>query len=239
MKPLVFLTKIGPENWSRSGYLTGREKAIRSGNVNEEDRYSWREPGYAIKDEYPVSMIDWHDARAYCRWLSKEDSNYYRLPTLEEWEYVASISVPEGESNEDFGRKVNFADMSYIKWLKEFHGKTLKPEKGWENIDDGFAGVAPVGSLQPDKMGLYDLRGNVFEWVDGEDLSGDSKGEGDELERLWEGEIVEWHVRRPFRGGAYCFSEYDSKNASIASLTGHEVRDYVGFRVLCEIDEDK
>lgn len=83
----------------------------------------------------PVSHIAYIDACTYCDWLGM------RLPTETEREYVAQKGKP--------ARKMNV-------WQGTFPVQDKK--------SDGFDRTAPVGSFRPDENGLYDLRGNVWEW---------------------------------------------------------------------------
>jgi formylglycine-generating enzyme required for sulfatase activity len=49
---------------------------------------SWRDPGFTQTDRHPVLGVSWHDAMAFCDWLSKETGKLYRLPSEAEWEYA-------------------------------------------------------------------------------------------------------------------------------------------------------
>jgi len=98
------------------------------------------------RGQRPVINISWGDAKAYAKWLSGQTGDQYRLPTEAEWEYVARSGGTEqvwaGTSNE---RQVG----NYAVYVKNSEGKT-----------------AEVGSKQPNRLGLYDMSGNVFEWVE-------------------------------------------------------------------------
>lgn len=116
----------------------------------------------APTDRHPVSCISWHDARAYLAWLSKQTGRNYRLPSETEWEYAARGGTrtlyPTGNNARGICRQANLNDRRTaarypLAW-------TVAP------CDDGFADVAPVGSLQPNNFGLYDMLGNVWEWAE-------------------------------------------------------------------------
>ena len=115
-------------------------------------------------DDYPVVGISWEQANQYCEWRSyhmnaNDRSEYdmpkFRLPSEAEWEYAAK------------GGK----DVAKYPWggpyLKNRRGclmANFKPGRG-NYIDDGFAYTAPVDVFAPNGFGLYNMAGNVAEWV--------------------------------------------------------------------------
>jgi formylglycine-generating enzyme required for sulfatase activity len=100
-------------------------------------------------DNLPVERILWNEAREYCEKIGK------RLPTEAEWEKAAKgggdTLYPWG--NEVVSGMANFCDVNCKAYFKA------------EQFDDGFKGTAPVGSYPPNGYGLYDMAGNVWEWV--------------------------------------------------------------------------
>ncbi len=107
---------------------------------------------YAISlyADHPVVYVSWHDATAYCEWRGA------RLPTEAEWEKAArggleGMNYPWGDEFD--GQQANFCDSNCGYDWKE------------TDFDDGYTQNAPTGSYAPNGFGLYDMAGNVWEWV--------------------------------------------------------------------------
>lgn len=120
--------------------------------------------------EYPVAFVSWDEAKAYCEWLSNQDSEYdYRLPFSYEWDYVASNAMRNKYpwDNEILGKEIadhaNLADISRdVKFEAKIKGEQLKAEL-W-NDESPF--LSKVGMYKPNSMGMYDMGGNVAEWLE-------------------------------------------------------------------------
>jgi formylglycine-generating enzyme required for sulfatase activity len=122
---------------------------------------NWDAPPFPQNDEHPVIYVSWHEAVAFCSWLSMKEGRTYRLPTEAEWEYAArggsSTTYWWGDDPEGALGKANIADRAYAaRFPVRDYG--LK-------YNDGFIFTAPVGSFQANPFGLHDMIGNVFEWV--------------------------------------------------------------------------
>ncbi len=132
-------------------------------------------------DNQPVVNIAWEDAVQFCNWLSQQEglkpayerkgdtyvavnpmTNGYRLPTDAEWEWVARHQpggelrrYPWGEALPVAPRSGNYADSNARLLVQN-----VIPE-----YDDGFAVSAPVGKFPANTLGVFDMGGNVAEWV--------------------------------------------------------------------------
>lgn len=111
--------------------------------------------------QFPATGISWQAAVAYTEWLSDITGKSYRLLSETEWEYAARAGLPRfrffSQTPEQLCRVANVYDL---RSKNEY-------EFDWEHIecDDGHAGLAPIGSLQPNAFGLHDMLGNVSEWT--------------------------------------------------------------------------
>ena len=110
---------------------------------------NWERPGFAQGEDHPVLCVSWRDTQAYIAWLNGKTGRRYRLPSEAEWEYAATRADLGG------GRGVTH-DVANIGKVECCGGKTEGRDRWIE--------TAPVGSFPADKLGLHDLRGNVWEW---------------------------------------------------------------------------
>jgi formylglycine-generating enzyme required for sulfatase activity len=140
--------------------------ALRGSRLEAVPGTNWQDAAYGrpAADDEPVACVTWEDAKAYATWLAKETGQPYRLLTEAEWEYVAragraKVFYAWGDDPKDACREANVLDRSAVKARPDL------PLKG-ADCDDGFPAVAPVGRLQPNPFGLYDVIGNVWEWVE-------------------------------------------------------------------------
>lgn len=121
---------------------------------------NWQKPGFDQSDDDPVVCVTAADAEAYVRWLSKVTGQSYRLPSEAEWEYAARAGAKGryywGDKAADYCRYGNIADET-----------AAATYEGWSTVDcdDGFVYTAPAASFRPNAFGLYDMLGNVKEWV--------------------------------------------------------------------------
>jgi len=96
------------------------------------------------KSGYPAICMTQLGARGYCKWLSAKTGRYYRLPTEAEWEYAARAGSKTAYSFGD-----NSDEIDDYAWH-------------FDNCEDTYH---KVGQKKPNAFGLYDMHGNVMEWV--------------------------------------------------------------------------
>ncbi|WP_009961351.1 bifunctional serine/threonine-protein kinase/formylglycine-generating enzyme family protein [Verrucomicrobium spinosum] len=137
----------------------------------------------------PMTFVSRDDAMHYARWLTRteqakgllEENQSYRLPTDDEWSMAAGLPRERGDTPAERNRRIEgFYPWGFI-WVPPVVPGNLwdqsaadeaKQKSGIPGLNDGFVGLAPVGSFTPDaRTGLRDLSGNVWEWV-AEDFGG-------------------------------------------------------------------
>ena len=155
-----------------------------------------RNPSFHKGGNLPVEMVSYNDVESFISKLNKETGKKYRLPTEIEWEYAACLGMTLNKKLDD------------IAWIES--------NSGWESH--------PVGGKVPDALGLYDMIGNVNEWVadfyDGKNYSGDLVSPIDSSGR----ESI-------FRGGAF---NCGPKHCRISNRNHvrADIRNYaIGFRL--------
>lgn len=155
----------------RAGYVTDAERKgystvynHASGRLTQRRDVTW-EMGYDgrdAEDDHPVVHISWNDAQAYVNWLARGTGKPYRLPSEAEFEYAL-----RGGKTGDYWWG-NGTPRSAVENITG-DGDESRSRRSWtvafQNYTDGYWGPAPVGSFQPNPFGLFDISGNVAEWV--------------------------------------------------------------------------
>ncbi len=126
-----------------TGYRTEAERigwswVWENGSYIQKNGLTWRNPGYSQTERHPVVCVSWNDARAFAEWAG------VRLPTEAEWEYAARA----GEMGQRLGERLN-EDPDQTTWYAANAGGHPQP----------------VMQKSPNDWGLYDMQGNVWEWV--------------------------------------------------------------------------
>jgi formylglycine-generating enzyme required for sulfatase activity len=133
------------------------------------------------QDNHPVCGVSCEDAQKYCEWLGRKEGRIYRLPTDEEWSSAVGLGGLEKYSDGVTPETLSGRLTTQFPWGGDYPPKTQEragnyrdtawlkqwpAEPGIDNYTDGFATTAPVMSFKPNKLGIYDLGGNVWEWVE-------------------------------------------------------------------------
>jgi formylglycine-generating enzyme required for sulfatase activity len=160
--------------------------------------------------ELPVVNVDWHDARAYCDWLSDTTGHNYRLPSEAEWEYACRAG---SEGLFAFGPEIHSSQANF-----------LYSESG-ERIGPG--GRTPCGAHPANAFGFYDMHGNVCEWV--EDMWHPNYVGAPADGLPWQ--TAPSPTLRVIRGGAWDYLPRLLRSAWRDGLGETKRRDNVGFRV--------
>jgi formylglycine-generating enzyme required for sulfatase activity len=172
-------------------------------------RINYERGVYSVKEPYdafPVYEVSWYGAQKFCEWVGG------RLPTEAEWEYAAR------------SRGLNYLYAT---------GKKLDRKKAnflvYEN-DSRWHSLSPVKSFKPNKIGLYEMSGNILEWCSDwfdsnyyqnspeENPTGPARGE-----------------MKVVRGGAWCFSKEQAVTFYRSAVKPSTRNNFTGFRVVLPV----
>lgn len=140
--------------------------------------HDWREPGYPQTPDHPASGVSFEDAQAFCRWLTDKERaagligmrQEYALPTDRHWSVAAGLENETGATPADNNRKV----AGVYPWGSEWPpaaeaGNYAGQESGGKDKIPGYTDrhrfPSPVGAFPPNRHGLHDLGGNLWEWT--------------------------------------------------------------------------
>jgi formylglycine-generating enzyme required for sulfatase activity len=175
----------------------------------------------------PVINVDWNDAHAYAQWLDAMTGWGCRLPSEAEWEYAAragtktAYALPAPDGSDDIAGKdlANCRDCG----------------SEWDESK-----TAPVRSFEPNALGLYDMHGNVWEWV--EDCWHETYDGAPEDSRAWLEADEGDSCLRVLRGGSWYHNRVFAR-AAFRYRYSPDYRNYfLGFRVVClspSLDTDR
>ncbi|MDA7916313.1 SUMF1/EgtB/PvdO family nonheme iron enzyme [Verrucomicrobia bacterium] len=139
---------------TKSGYDAGRD---------------WRNPNFRQDSSHPVVSVSWQDAKAFSDWLSRKEQLegiitgfHYKLPSDLEWSAAVGLNNETGSSPLMRDSQVK----STYPWGAEF--PPIGSPGNYSSLVsyDDYPNTAPVGSFSPNKNGLHDLGGNVWEWTE-------------------------------------------------------------------------
>jgi formylglycine-generating enzyme required for sulfatase activity len=170
---------------------------------------------------HPAAYVSWDDAQDFCAWLTEHERRQgwlredqrYRLPTDVEWSVAVGLPAEAGDSPAESDRQ---RIEDHYPWGDYWPPPYGAGNYGEELNVDPYEGSAPVGSFKANAFDLYDMGGNVWEWV--EDA---------------------WHARsrnRVLRGASFAMAYPDDLLLSAYRLYfAPSTRfDYIGFRVVLE-----
>lgn len=129
---------------------TGMGHSFKDGGWATRPDASWRNPGYEVKPNLPVTVVSPSDAKAFCDWLSEQESMTYRLPTTQEW-YLAG----RGGGTNRLGWCTE-ADALEFDWFQE-------------NLPVGVSASQEVNAKKANPFRLHGIIGNAFEFSAGMD----------------------------------------------------------------------
>jgi len=215
-----------------TGYETDAERAgesriymTGSGRIAERRRVTWEDDflGNRADEDLPVLHVSWNDAIAYAAWLTEQTDRSYRLPTEAEFEYALRAGsqtlywwgdeAPEEAVENVTGEDDEFNDRR--SWTEAFRG-----------YGDGYWGPAPAASLEANPFGLFDMGGNVMEWV--QDCWHDSYVRAPNDGSAW---VNPGCDRRVIRGASWSSTPPMSRSAYRLSSRVAATDARVGFRV--------
>jgi formylglycine-generating enzyme required for sulfatase activity len=159
------------------------------------------------RERRPVVNVSREDAQDYVAWLSKQTGKAYRFPTEAEWEYAcrAGTSTPYS------------------------FGETIAPKDG-NFFQGGIGSTSEIGAYPANPWGLYNVHGNVWEWVE-DDWHDDYEGAPNDGS-AWKDEGIDsrshYFVRR---GGSCYFSPSNCRSAYRNKIEADDRNDDFGFRV--------
>jgi formylglycine-generating enzyme required for sulfatase activity len=127
---------------------------------------NWLTSEYAPSDFHPLMCVSWDDANAYLQWLSLQTGKKYRLPTEAEWEYAARAgSTTKYSFGDDDKYLCQYGNIFDISGMQAFVRDKNYQKKDMA-CEDGAEYTTVIGMYKPNAFGLYDMVGNVSEWVE-------------------------------------------------------------------------
>ena len=210
-----------------TAYRTDAEKGgfswVYSGEWEKKPGYNWLKSAFDQNDRHPVIHVSWNDAEAMADWLSEQSKGTFRLPTEAEWEYACRAGTQTARYwGDDPDKSCAYANGADLSAQDKFPGWTVHP------CEDGHTYTAPAGTFRPNRFGLHDMLGNVWEWCE-DGYSRDAYGKHSKRNPLYR----ERESGRVIRGGSWYSRPILMRCASRDTLQLPDRRgDDVGFRLI-------
>lgn len=178
----------------------------------------------------PVIYVEWKATKAYVKWLNQKTGQSYRLPTEAEWEYAAraGTKTPYWWGDKIKSTQANFSYDIESNGVKKYYGEP-----------DGIIRdkTLPVGGFKPNPWGLYDVHGNVAEWVE-DCWHRTYEDKPEELKKTGAAWKVGDCFRRVQRGGSWKSIRYYNRSATRGYAEFDQGDDYdVGFRIARDLQK--
>jgi formylglycine-generating enzyme required for sulfatase activity len=207
---------------------------------------------HSPEDDCPQIAVTWYEAAQYCNWLSRHEgipqsewvypvdlneiksgmtlpANYlhrtgYRLLTEAEWEYAARAGAT---TSRFYGDAEELLDQYAV------YAKNPPKKKGDPNDPNDPQRTARVGSLKPNDFGIFDIYGNVWEWIHDRRVEYPASVQLrlDVEDKVLVVDDRQWRMRR---GGSFTYDASVMRSAHRGRPDGYlpnERRDSVGFRI--------
>lgn len=202
VKPFqMMVTEVTLEQYKKFILQSGRVEIVTEAFMDANNQ----------KETAPVVYVSWNDVRKFAYWLNQNrpvaDKGRYRLPTEAEWEYACRAGK-----------------------MQEYCGSNKASKVAWY-VSKTIAGQMPVATRQPNAFGLYDMSGNVREWV--EDCYHSSYERAPVDGHAWSADCGS--ASRVIRGGSW-EDDKRSVRATVRMAVPIPTRvDTIGFRLVREL----
>lgn len=225
-RDFVRATGYVPQSQSMQG---GSVYDEQSGGLRDDSSATWQDDyaGKPGQERLPVINVSWNDARAYVDWLSQRTGKKYRLASEAEFEY----GLRAGSTTRYWwGDDTPTSKVENLTGGNDRSGSGRRWSNAFNGYKDGFWGPAPVMSFTPNAFGLYDMGGNVSEWV--ADCWHDNYIRAPRSAEAW---VNPGCGRRVIRGGSWGSAPEMVRSAYRQGAAASLRSARVGFRVVREL----